>query len=200
MIPCPSAHSDMAVYKSERGGFEYSVTRKRVKNINLRVRADGSVAVSAPNRIPESVIISFVEEKSLKIAEVLRGMRSLTPEKQYTQNQKTAFLEKAAKICREIEPLFFCGDYKKPKIELCSGKSRWGYCVPVKNLVRLNISLSDFSDDVIKYVAMHEYCHFICQDHSESFYRELTQRMPHWKKYKKILKENNVKNDKILDK
>ena len=34
------------------GGVRYEFKRKRVKNINLRVRADGSVAVSAPLGAP----------------------------------------------------------------------------------------------------------------------------------------------------
>ncbi len=190
----------MALYKSARGGFEYTVTRKRVKNLNLRVRDDGRVTVSAPYRVPEGMITSFVEEKSHKIAEILRRLPAPVPQKKYTEEEKQEFLEKAESICREIEPLFFCGEYKKPKIELCSGKSRWGYCIPSKNLVRLNISLSDFPEEVLRYVAIHEYCHFLCPDHSASFYRELALRMPQWKKYKKILKQYIVKNDKILNK
>lgn len=187
----------MPIYKSARGGFEYTVTRKKVKNINLRVREDGSVAVSAPYHTPERIIISFVEEKSRKIAEILRDFPICIPEKKYTKAEKELFLKRAERVCREIEPLFFGSEHKQksPKIELCSGKSRWGYCIPSRNLVRLNISLSNFPDDVLKYVAIHEYCHFLCPNHSASFYRELAQRMPDWKKYKKILKEYIVKTD-----
>ena len=32
------------------GGVEYELTRRRVRNLNIRVRTDGSVAVSAPRR------------------------------------------------------------------------------------------------------------------------------------------------------
>ncbi|MBQ3483282.1 MAG: M48 family metallopeptidase [Clostridia bacterium] len=38
----------------------YELTRKRVKNLNLRVRADGSVAVSAAPRVPIGEIERFV--------------------------------------------------------------------------------------------------------------------------------------------
>ena len=34
------------------GGISYEVSRRRVKNLNLHVRADGSVAVSIPLRTP----------------------------------------------------------------------------------------------------------------------------------------------------
>jgi hypothetical protein len=34
---------------------EYELERKRVKNINLRIRSDGSVYVSANSAVPERV-------------------------------------------------------------------------------------------------------------------------------------------------
>ena len=40
--------------------IEYDLLRKKVKNINLRVRTDGSVTVSAGNRVPEARIEDFV--------------------------------------------------------------------------------------------------------------------------------------------
>ncbi|MBR3967006.1 MAG: DUF45 domain-containing protein [Clostridia bacterium] len=193
-IRFPSAPSDMAGYKSERGGFEYTVTRKSVKNINIRVREDGSVAVSAPYSTPERRIISFVEEKSLKIAEIIKKLPPCVPSRAYSSEEKSRFLEKAEAICRSIEPMFFEGEYKKPRIELCSGKSRWGYCFPKKNLVRLNISLCDHPDEIIEYVAMHEYCHFLVANHSASFYYELERRMPDWRKRKASLNGNLHKN------
>ena len=44
-------------------GEEISVffERKAVKNINLRLRRDGSFSLSAPNKMPSSVICSFLE-------------------------------------------------------------------------------------------------------------------------------------------
>lgn len=42
------------------GGVEYELTRRRVRNLNIRVRTDGSVAVSAPRRVPLSSVDAFV--------------------------------------------------------------------------------------------------------------------------------------------
>ena len=46
------------------GPIFYTLTRKRVKNLNLRIRRDGSVAVSAPARVPLSRIDAFVLSKA----------------------------------------------------------------------------------------------------------------------------------------
>ena len=46
------------------GGITYSLTRRRVRNINLRVRADGSVAASASPRVPAAYVDAFVTARA----------------------------------------------------------------------------------------------------------------------------------------
>ena len=53
----------------------YRLTRKPVKNVNLRVKADGSIAVSANTRVSEARIDTFVlknAERILQAAETLK--------------------------------------------------------------------------------------------------------------------------------
>ena len=45
------------------GTIDVTVTRKRVSRVNLRVRRDGSVVVSAPARVPLAQIRAFVESR-----------------------------------------------------------------------------------------------------------------------------------------
>lgn len=45
------------------GTIEYELVRKRVKNINLRIRADGSVVVSCNSHVSRSFIEDFIREK-----------------------------------------------------------------------------------------------------------------------------------------
>lgn len=177
--------------KSKPGGFEYTVTLKRIKSVNLRVHGDGRVTVSAPFGVSESFITDFVEKNSARIAEILRSMPADSEkreEKSYTAMQELDFLLKAEAVCRSIEPLFFRENYIPPRIELCRGRSRWGYCIPKQNLVRLNVRLMEYPDECLRYVAMHEYCHFLVQNHSAAFYGQLERRMPDWKKWKDMLR------------
>ena len=46
------------------GGIAYTLTRRRVRNINLRVRADGSVAASASARVPAAYVDAFVAARA----------------------------------------------------------------------------------------------------------------------------------------
>lgn len=48
------------------------VTRKRVKNLNLRVRSDGTVTLSIPLRTPHAYAQAFLDRKAAWIAERVR--------------------------------------------------------------------------------------------------------------------------------
>lgn len=75
------------VYCGQRGGggvhksleikgrrLEYELTRKKVKNINLRIRRDGSLAVSAPPGEPLRHIEDFVSSKAAFILSALAAL------------------------------------------------------------------------------------------------------------------------------
>lgn len=55
--------------------IEYELTRKKVKNLNLRVRPDGSVHVSAPYFTPQRYIDRFVLSNGDKILAALEKRR-----------------------------------------------------------------------------------------------------------------------------
>lgn len=55
----------------------YELERKRVKNLNLRIRRDGSVAVSAPSRIPVREIDAWVLQKRNFIQAAQQRLRTL---------------------------------------------------------------------------------------------------------------------------
>lgn len=49
--------------KTECGDIEYIFERKNIKNINLRIRHNGSIFVSAPENVAENIADSFVISK-----------------------------------------------------------------------------------------------------------------------------------------
>ena len=59
--------------ETEHGCICYQLERKNVRNINLRIRTDASVYVSAPKDVSESVVTQFVKRRSRYIAEAHRG-------------------------------------------------------------------------------------------------------------------------------
>ena len=56
----------------------YILTRKKVKNINMRVKADGNVYVSASNRVSVDYIDRFVASKAEFIMKAIVKMQLKT--------------------------------------------------------------------------------------------------------------------------
>ena len=55
----------------ENGDISYTLTRKPVKNVNLRIKPDGTVLVSAHSRVPVKFIEEFIAGKQDYILDVL---------------------------------------------------------------------------------------------------------------------------------
>lgn len=71
--------------------IEYDLQRKRVKNINLRIKPDKSITVSANLRVPESKIERFILEKQEFILRALekygKMQKSLPRPRQYIDGE-----------------------------------------------------------------------------------------------------------------
>lgn len=76
--------------------ISYTLERKPVKNINLRIRADQSVYVSAPKDVNAKMVDAFVVEKSAYILRALKKFkdrnRESTLEKNFVNGETVKFL------------------------------------------------------------------------------------------------------------
>lgn len=80
--------------------IEYMLARKKVKNVNMRVKADGSVSVSAPSRVSAKQIDDFVRSRYDFIrssverlsAESKSGLQEYDDAKIYANGDKLSFL------------------------------------------------------------------------------------------------------------
>ena len=81
--------------------IEYTFERKKIKNINLRIRHDGSIYVSAPSEIPISSVESFVAGKSNFIQKSLERFdrhKIIQAEMQYISGENVTLLGKNMRI------------------------------------------------------------------------------------------------------
>lgn len=102
--------------------IEYTLARKNVKNINMRVRADGSVSVSAPNRVSAKQIDDFVRSRYDFIkssverlsAEKEKGIAEYDDRKIYANGEKMCFLgeELTVEIVKGREDIVSISDGK----------------------------------------------------------------------------------------
>ena len=70
-------NGQLRIVKYEEIPIEYTLIRKEVKNINLRIKPDGSIMVSAKTLVPPSKIDEFVVSKGKIILNSLRKYKEL---------------------------------------------------------------------------------------------------------------------------
>ena len=70
-----------------------------------------------------------------------------------------------------------------PEFKVMTMQKQWGSCSAKGNLM-LNRHLIKAPKDCIDYVILHELCHIKVHNHSEQFWRLLTQVLPEWKEVK----------------
>lgn len=80
---------------------------------------------------------------------------------------------------------------RPPNFKVMFMKKQWGSCSAKGDLV-LNPHLVKAPKECIDYVILHELCHVAEHNHSEKFWRLLTQVMPDWK-------EKKIKLDKMAE-
>lgn len=88
------------------GVISYQLTRKKVKNVNLRIKQDGRVFVSANRRVPIEFIEDFIRQKQEFILSTLakyeeqRNLHQDTP-KSYVSGESYELLGKS--LCLKVE-------------------------------------------------------------------------------------------------
>lgn len=168
------------------GDIVYTLTQKPVKNINLRVRRDGTVCVSAHKQVPLTAVDAFVREKAAWIeAARRRAAEREAPESALSEAACLALFEA---VSDRIYPSFAEYLPHKPQIRVKKLKSCWGVCHYTKGYITLSRALAAKPIAAIEYVILHEFVHFIEHDHQAGFHRWMARLMPDYKERRKLLR------------
>ena len=175
--------------KTPAGPLTFELTYKRVKNINLRVRADGSVAVSAPRRVSRTQIEQFVSGRADWIARAKERL-DRHPEKNALPQppDDAACMELFAPYLEQYFPIFAAAIGQKPRIRLKTLRSMWGCCRPAKKEITLNRMLALAPKEAVEYVILHEYLHFWYPNHGKQFHQAMDRLMPDNKARRALLR------------
>ncbi len=173
----------------------YELERKQVKNINLRIRPDGSIHVSASKHHTKKQIEALfaVNEKmifhSLERSEQLRERASSIP--QFSRGTEGKLCEAVvSSLCSRYYPFFeACCKGEMPEIRYRRMKSRWGSCAPKTGVLTFNTRLAYVPEKCTEYVVVHEFCHFLYPNHSARFYDAVAAFLPDWKSRREELRK-----------
>lgn len=182
----------------------YTLTRKKVKNINLRIK-NGKIFVSAAKSVRLPVIEDLLQRKAQWILSALESSKatpSLSEQEAYLCGKVVVLAsgtdrlkwqkEQAAQLLplayEQAWELFKNDGFPKPTLRLRKMKSRWGSCIPSKRAITLNTALVGAEPACQVAVAAHELCHMLHPNHSKAFYAELCRRYPNYMDCQRKLK------------
>lgn len=172
------------------GGIQYELTRKRVRRLNLRVRENGTVAVSIPLRASAEQADEFVSRQAQWIRDTrIKVMAKAARDNRALPDKETALAHFTA-MSDKVYPAFadVLGGHK-PTIKVRSMTSKWGVCFMARRQITFALQLYNMPPAAQIYVVVHEYCHFLQPNHSPAFWAEVEKLLPDWKARRELLKQ-----------
>ena len=169
------------------GPISYLLTRKRVKNLNLRVR-NGQVSLSIPLGCPAEEADAMVRAKCRWIIQALERQWAPGPELP-PEPARRECLRLLGEALDRVYPLVQPLGVAWPELRLRRMKSQWGNCHWRQGYITLNTALARCPETLRDYVALHELVHFLHHDHGPGFYAAMDARMPDWRDRRQTLKQ-----------
>ena len=173
--------------------IKYDLQYKKVKNINLRIKPDGSINVSANKKVPQKVIDDFIISKVDFILRALEKYKNMPVKEQIQYYTEDELRQLILALCNSVYPYYEKQGIKHPEIKFRKMVSRWGSCHTKKGILTFSTNLMYAPAECIEYVVWHEFTHFLQPNHSTRFYDELAKVYPNWKECRKKLKEISIR-------
>ena len=194
--------------------FQYTLKRKKIKNIILKIDHMGEILVSAPLKTAKIDIENFlllnkewIEDRkknlSLKYLSfsplkndfyyLLGSPYNLPPETPIDLHEKIKFFSNFYKrkslelLPPLIEKYLNLTGLNAEHITFRTMKTRWGSCNSNKKYLNFNSILVASSTESIEYVVLHEIAHLKFPNHKKEFWDFISEYMPDWATRKKNL-------------
>jgi predicted metal-dependent hydrolase len=152
------------------GGLEHDFERvevrrsaRRRKTISAEIIGEALV-VSVPERLSRADEDQWVATMARRMAERRRRDRL---------NSSDALTRRAA----ELGDRYLGGLRARDLGWVGEQRSRWGWCSPEEQTIRLSLAVADYPPWVRDYVLVHELAHLLVPDHSQDFW-DLVNRYP----------------------
>ncbi|WP_307738852.1 YgjP-like metallopeptidase domain-containing protein [uncultured Parolsenella sp.] len=188
------------------------VTRKRVRNLNLRVRRDGSVALSVPWRTSRARAQAFLDAHEAWIRSALgRRQRRQANDEQRTPSGTYPLWGNPHHTDTPLTPGELDGLYRRevaralPAVigrmealvgahasrwQLRAMTSRWGSCTPGTGRIRINVRLAAYPPACLDYVVAHELAHLIEPSHNARFHAVVARAIPNEREVRALLRRD----------
>jgi len=167
--------------------IQYNLQYKNVKNINIRIKPDGSINVSANKCVPLTAIDDFALSKADFIIRALERYKNMPVKEQKQYYTEGELKELILTLCNKAYPYYEKRGIRCPEVKIKRMVSQWGSCHTKKGILTFSTNLMYAPAECIEYVVWHEFTHFLQPNHSSKFYDELVKVCPNWTECRKGL-------------
>lgn len=172
--------------------------RKRVRNINVRVRRDGSLYASMPYWVSYAEAERFILSKSKFFIKALDEVAQRSRDEEEWKNLDKESVETLKNLIMELidlhMPFFAARGVARPsKVVIGNYKSFWGECMNKRGIVKFSTRLSGKDRGLVEYVVVHELAHFLVPNHSAAFWNIVGSVLPDYALRRKTLNGKAVK-------
>lgn len=205
----------IAIQDLAQAQIELQMTKKRVKNINFRLKphkllvsvpmviSTAQVAQAVNKRVPwalanhPQVLEQYKRKQSAlsQSASANRPTRLWGVEQAFTlsHDEKVAYYRQhlskvAPSLFEKWQPIV--GAYAN-EIRLKKMYTRWGTCNTRARRIWLSVYLPAYPIECCEYVIVHELCHLHHDNHSRAFWQTVAAAMPDYKRWHNMLAGKN---------
>lgn len=207
--PLPSAYRDLQQLLIA-AGIELQVQRKRVKNINFRLKPQ-VLAVSAPARLTHERIAASIEQRlewiltqHPKIVAAQQACEQMQHGSEARQQVRLWGVAQAGVMSEPqrlawyrqeltaVMPQLFAkwqpivGQVAREQ-RIKKMTTRWGSCNVRVRRVWLSVYLPAYPIECTEYVIVHELCHLHHANHSQAFWQQVAKAMPEYQQWHNML-------------
>lgn len=179
-------------------GVTITVTKKRMKNMYLRIKKeDGAVLISAPHQMSDARIESFARERIEWIKKYQEKYAGAKRQREADRNLDAAEIRRRKQLLkRQVELLVAKWEpvmgVEVSGITIRQMKTRWGSCNVKTYHININLALLYKPEECLEYVVVHEMTHILEASHNEVFWGYMTKFYPDWKRVRKYLNDEVV--------
>jgi len=162
--------------------------------MRLAVYCDGTIVVTTPHDLKETVAEKFIREKSDWLFSKINFFKQFKgrPVARYSQDDYLRYKDQALTIVqKKVSYLSNLLNYDFNKINIKNQKTRWGSCSRKGNL-NFNYKIIFLPERVQDYIVAHELCHLREFNHSKKFWALVSKLIPDYATIRSDLKKSGV--------
>ncbi|MBU6500644.1 MAG: M48 family metallopeptidase [Patescibacteria group bacterium] len=167
---------------------------KRARRMRLAVYCDGSVVVTMPHDLQETIAERFIREKTEWLFSKLAFFKQFEgkPVARYSHDDYLKYKDGALALVQDkVNHFTSQHGYRYNKIAIKNQKTCWGSCSRKANL-NFNYKILFLPENIQNYIVAHELCHLKEFNHSKQFWKLVANVIPEYMEIRNQLKKSGV--------